>query len=405
MEPLARTDAVLADGLARKEPVAVTAAQGKLAVKVLGSLAEIASHEADWRMLEAATPTPCLFQSFDWCMNFARHAAERNEETFEVFVVSRDGQPVAILPLAIRMNQGIRVLTGMSEPFQQYTDMLVSRSVSPRAAFKAMLPVMRSRGADYLHFGQVRADSVLAQAIEGTVPVSGEKDAAPYVQLSDWPSFEDYQKSINAKTRKNMRNARNRLERDAPVSHEVAHEGAGLAGVIDRSFEGREAWLERQGLTSRAFRDTGFGEFVARFKDQAQSGVDTVAFSLRHGDKPIADQWGFIHKGRYYAFMAGWDNALEESSPGKMHLGCILEACHAEGLDCADFMIPAARYKFTWAREATPVHDHVMPLTLRGTIHNRVWLDFLRPLAKKLAYAIPPKLRAWLFRLLLPASN
>ncbi len=80
----------------------------------------------------------------------------------------------------------------------------------------------------------------------------------------------------------------------------------------------------------------------------------------------MADQWGFVHKRRYYAFMARWDEGYEEASPGKMQLGAILEACHGEGIDVADFLIPAARYKFTWAREAVPVQDHVLALTVRG---------------------------------------
>ena len=377
----------------------------RTAISLVRTLAGMREIETEWRKLEDESGEACLFQSFDWCVNFALHAKGREQDDFRIFTLRRNGKLKAVLPLAIRLNQGIKVLTGMTEPFQQYTAMLVAGGENPETVFRTMLPALKNAGADYLHLGQVRKSSPLGRAVSGSLKPSGEVDGAPYVQLSDWPDFETYFQSVKAKTRKNMRNARNRLERDAPVTHLVARGGSVLTEVIDRSFEGREAWLERQGLTSRAFRDSGFAGFVSRFKDPELTGIETVAFSLQHGDKPIADQWGFIHKGRYYAFIAGWDQAYEESSPGKLHLGNIIEACYEAGLKTADFMIPAARYKFTWANDATPVCDYVMPLTLRGRIHNTLWLNLIRPLAKQVAYAMPAGLRSLLFRIVMPSKE
>ena len=366
--------------------------------------------ETDWRVLENQCEGAILFQTYDWCANFLDHACRNGDlepGTVEMRVVTvrHYGVLTGLLPLAIRDDQGLRVLTGLTEPFQQYTEMLVAPGADPKQVFAQMLPKLRSSGADYLHFGQVRGDSSLFAAIDGAVPTSGEEDGAPYVPVANWPDFETYHQTVKAKTRKNMRNARNRLERSAPLVHRRARSGALLAEVIDRSFAGREAWLGRMGLTSRAFRNSGFGEFVERFKHEGKTGVPAIAFSLTHGDTPIADQWGFVHNGRYYAFMAGWDDAYEESSPGKLHLGAILEDCFTEGVELADFMIPAARYKFTWAVDAVPVRDYVMALTLRGRVQNAIWLNFLRPLAKRIVFALPTGMRAALFKVLLPTRE
>ncbi len=386
-------------------PPAMTDDAAMEVVRVHTTSEDILWLEAEWRALEAQVSGAILFQTYDWCRNFLEHALSHGKVEIRVVTVERGGRLIGLLPLAVRDDQGLKVLTGLTEPFQQYTEMLVARGVDARAVFAKMLPSLRKSGADYLHFGQVRADGKLFDAIDGVVPVSGEEDGAPYVPVADWPNFEAYHQTIKSKTRKNMRNAKNRLERSAPVVHRHARGGDLLSDVIDRSFAGREAWLERMGLTSRAFRDSGFGEFVERFKQEGVSGVSAIAFSLAHGDTPIADQWGFLHNGRYYAFMAGWDETYEESSPGKLHLGAILEDCFAEGIELADFMIPAARYKFTWASDAVPVRDHVMALTLRGRIQNALWLNFLRPLAKRVVYALPQGVRARLFKVLLPAKD
>lgn len=362
--------------------------------------------ESKWRKLEECCKGAILFQTFDWCRNCIEHSLLYRPVEPRIFTAWQNGDLVAVLPLCQQNNRGMKVLTGLSEPFQQYTDLLLAPGEDGEAIFGQFLQAMWRCGADYLHLGQVREDSTLFSAMNGRVPVSGEADAAPYVALSGWPDFGSYHReTVKSKTRKNMRNARNRLERTAPVSHHVARKGELLAQVIDRSFAGRAAWLERQGLTSRAFRDTGFGGFVERFKQPGATDFETVAFSLVHGDQPIADQWGFVHQGRYYAFIAGWDETYEEASPGKLHLGAIIEDCFGEGIETADFMIPAARYKFTWATGAEPVRDHVLALSARGVIHNRIWLDFLRPAAKKLAYALPAGLRAKLFQLFMPMRD
>lgn len=382
------------------------AAQGGAFASVTRSVEGFLALEADWRRLEAETQTPCLFQSWDWCDNYIRHTIDMQQPLRLRILTLRHGPAlVALLPLCVQTNKTARVVTGLTEPFQQYTEMLLAPGVEARSAFEAMLRSLRDTDADYLHFGQVRADSNLHRALDGVVAPSGEADAAPFVEIGAHPDFEAYHRTVNAKTRKNMRNARNRLEREAPLRHAVATGGEELARVIDRSFEGREAWLERQGLTSRAFRDKSFGAFLDRFKHPSRTRIGTVGFCLRHGDKVVADQWGFLHKGRYYAFIASWNLDYEEASPGKLHLGEILASCHALKVRTADFLIPAARYKFTWAKEAMPVADYVVPLSWRGRLHNALWLNLLRPLAKKAVYRIPSNLRARIFRTLMPLKD
>ena len=106
-----------------------------------------------------------------------------------------------------------------------------------------------------------------------------------------------------------------------------------------RTYEGRAAWLERMGLTSRAFDDVGFEDFLARLEATDETGVELLAMSLMLDDAPIAEQWGIVHDGCYYAFISSWDGAYEDSSPGRLHLGDVIEACYARGLRRVDFII------------------------------------------------------------------
>ena len=393
--------------LTRAEVASVSRTMGSVTVQAVGSRDEIFSLEKDWRALEEVCPNTVLFQSFAWCCNHLDFAGSDPAFKPVVFVIREDDRVSGLFPLAIQEKGRLRVLTGFSEPFQQYTEILFDPGYATDEKLarvrKHLFASMKAIGADYFHFGQVREEGMLARLFGGEVPVSGEKDAAPFVRLADFEDHDTYLKSIKAKTRKNLRNAKNRLEREAPVVHEVARSGALMQQVVERAYEGREAWLERLGITSRAFRNQDFEAFLKRFADDGAGDVETIAMSLKHGETAISDQWGFVYRGRYYAFMATWNPDYEASSPGRLHLGEVINTCFDEGFETADFMIPASSYKMTWTDEAAPVRDYVLPLSLKGRAYSALWLNFARPLSKKIFFALPPKLRGMLVKRVLPA--
>ena len=126
-----------------------------------------------------------------------------------------------------------------------------------------------------------------------------------------------------------------------------------------------------------------------------------MAMSLTIDDQPVADQWGFVFNGRYYAYVATWQPEFEEASPGKLHLEEVIRACHERGLGVADFLMPAVRYKFTWTETAVPVADYALPLSLSARLQFSLWSGHIRPWLKRTALKIPAGLRIRIANLLL----
>jgi CelD/BcsL family acetyltransferase involved in cellulose biosynthesis len=298
--------------------------------------------------------------------------------------------------------RGLKCATGLCEPFQLYTELLLAPQIAPEEIAPILKRAFRDLPADYLHLGQVREEGTLARCLRLLHSRAVDGDVAPYVDLTAWPDFDSFLKSRNAKTRKNMRNAANRLKRDGELCHKAARSAQESQDIIARCHAGREAWLQRLGLISQAFREENFGEFLARFADTRATGIETLAMTLEHNGRPIADQWGFVYRGRYYAFMATWDGDYEAFSPGRLHLGEVIKTCYDRGIAVADFMIPGVAYKFTWTESAAPVRDHVLGLRLRGHLQVLLWLGLLRPAAKRVFGSIPPQLRGFLVRRVLP---
>lgn len=366
-------------------------------LQIARSLTDIVRLAPAWRALEQKVSGAGFFQTYEWCRNCAEHDVLHGETEFFVCAVFDVDEMVAVLPLRVQQKTLRSTLTGLGEPFQQYTEMLVADGHDPQMLFEPIRAALAGSGADFVYLAQVRADGPLEKALDNRVPATGEEKGAPYVPLADWPDFDSYFKSLNAKSRKNMRNLRNKLGRVGQIEHQVAFAGPVLEQVISNTFEGRIEWLERMGLTSRAFRNAGFAQFLDRFRGGADSGINIVAMRLTLDGHPIAEQWGFVHAGRYYAYISTWDTTYQEYSPGRLHLEDVLRACSAMGVEVADFLVPAAAYKLTFASGVMPVHDYVLPLNLRGHLYGSVWVKHLRPLAKKAAYAIPTGLRRAIF--------
>lgn len=364
------------------------------AVGVVRDRAAFDAMEGEWRTLEACAATPVLFQSFAWCRAVWDHHIHHGSRFEPVILAVRErGGLVGLLPLQRVRNGFSHLLTGFGEPYQQYTDAVLSPDASCSAVRHLIDAACGLEGAGGLSLLKVRDDSPLSALLAGKGATRSNADAAPFVDLSPFPDFKAYHATVNAKTRKNIRNARNRLARDGTLAHKVLTGPAEVGTLVKRAHDGRERWLEELGLTSRAFRDPTFGDFVSSLADPA-SGLQVVAMSLTLDDKPVADQWGFVFNNRYYAYVATWASEFEASSPGKLHLEEVIRTCHERGIAVADFLLPAVRYKLTWTDNAMPVADYALPLSPGARLYTALWSARIRPALKRLAFRLPPGLRS-----------
>ncbi|GHA23671.1 hypothetical protein GCM10007989_18960 [Devosia pacifica] len=362
--------------------------------RVLTSRFAVEEIAEQWLDLESRCDGAVFFQSLAWTRAIYDFEAARHNRGFTPVIATLwlGNSLLAILPLERIKTPTRRVLSPIGQAYAQYADMLLAHGQDPQKALSCLLSAAAGEApAEGVSFLKVRAGSALERGLPASSVRTGSEMGAPYVTLSGHADFDSYHKTIKSKTRKNMRNARNRLERDGPLEHQVSSGGPSIRGVIERTVSGRAARLRSQGLTSRAFADGSFAKFCDGIVSQPD--IELLAGSLRHLGEPIAEQWGFVHNRRYYAFVASRDFAHSEESPGKLHLEEMLRACKARDLVGADLMVPVMPYKLTWATETVPVHDYAVPLNWRGRIAITVWDRALRPWLKSRVLAMPKGLR------------
>lgn len=374
-------------------------------IEVLSNRSEIEDIAADWIDLEKRSAAPAFFQSFGWCRHIIRELGATSANggragpfEFVVATARANGRLIAVWPLAVCRLLGGRFLTSLGAPFDQYGEIVIDRDADIEAIASEFVARLRAEpGIDGLMVRKVRAGGPMEHLAALGATMVDEANAAPWLTFAPGQSFEDFHQRINAKTRKNLRNLNNRLAKLGHVEHRILA-GDEIAPGLRLSFERRQDWLTAHGLSSTAFRDERFRAVVEGLARPDAKALGLTVFALYLDDKIIALQWGFIHQGRYYAFLSAKDPVYDAFSVGRIHLEHVLRACHGLGVSAVDLLVPAVPYKMTWADEAAGVRDAYWGWTLKGRVILDVIMVRIRPALKRALARLPDGLRRFIFR-------
>ena len=271
---------------------------------------------ADWQRLEQA-PTDhgaAFFQSFAWCRHVADVRQRRSPDRFKLLVaVVTDGtELIGLWPLSLRLASRMWGLRNLDDPFGQLAGILCRHPDLIGPCVAAVLDRVRQDGtADAVCIANVIEGTPLHRALADVGAKASGTNQTVQVDMRGSPTFADYQPTLNAKSRKNLRNALNRLGRQGEVADVVVEAREQL--VIRQTFDRRLDWMRQRGKSTDAFRDADFRPIVEGLCDAP--GVSLVGFQMHLSGQPICSQWGFIHGGRYYLptglkrRLAQWVNA------------------------------------------------------------------------------------------------
>lgn len=365
-------------------------------IRVIEDLPGLDAIASDWRELEARTAErSTFFQSYEWCRNVVALRRRLASSSGRPFIVTmwRDDSLEALWALAFFRQGPCRFLRSIDDPFGQFGQPLITPDLDPNATIAAMIDEIRRRSpADGLLITKVADRSPLHPALAAAGARVTLSDQAVFLDLSVHADFEAYHKSVSSKTRKNLRNARNRLAKDHDVEHEATENPDVLADMIKEATDGRAAWMQAEGKTSPAFRDEVFAPLLASLS-RAEPPLGLLGFRLKTKGSTIAVQWGFLHRNCYFAYLSARDRDFDQYSVGRLHLGLIIEACARRRIDRIEMMSPASAYKLQWSRSLTTIDDFMLPLSAAGRLYQSLWHSGMREALKQTYYRLPQGLK------------
>ncbi len=188
--------------------------------------------------------------------------------------------------------------------------------------------------------------------------------------------------------RRNRR--RNHLARLGQLSFEVVWPNQeGFAALLAQVLEMKRRWLRETGRYSTGFSVKGHGDFLATLAGDRERMEGACISVLRAGDRVVAVELGFIHKGSYAAYIGGFDWELRDHSPGKVQMEMTVCWLIENGITAYDLLANPTAYKKSWSNAAIRLACYATPLNWKGWLYLNGWLQLLP--AIKTAYTALPK--------------
>ena len=259
----------------------------RLRVAFYDDLNDIASIEPLWTALAASPDQPLFFQSPAW---IRRVVAARSDnigaEQWRLCLATawRGDRLTALWPLSLHREGGCWIARCLDDPFGQFAGLLVGDDEDPKAAIDAIIASLKSDGlAAGLMIERVAKGTALHRGLADHQANIVYSDQAVVLDFRRFDSFDAYLKTRRSKTRKNLRNARNRLIRDHAIEHDIVTSAGDIQSLMDEAFEGRLNWLQDQAKTAPAFRDDQFRPLLKSLA-ASELAETLVGFRLRTGD-------------------------------------------------------------------------------------------------------------------------
>lgn len=374
-----------------------------LRVEFLADQLPPAALKAQWETLNAARADheAPFFQSWDWCAHVAGCRLREAGSTYRplIALVYQDATLTGVWPLSLQRARGARIARMLDDPFGQFAGAAFTSASALIAGTRAVIAALRSeRRCDGMQIENVPGGSTLESALRAAGARARASSDAVFIDLTSHATFADYRETLNKKTLKNLRNLHNRLQRTEPTTNALVSErGVHLDRLLRWTFEERVDWLHNNARTSPAFRDAQFKNLLLSLPGTE---IALMGFALEGADTFIAAQWGFRYLNKYYAYLSARNPAYDAFSPGRIHLGMVVDACKASGLDGLELMAPPAAYKLDWSRQTRSMATHTMAFNARGYWALELLANRIEPMARRASRALPHWVRQPLIKLI-----
>ena len=365
-------------------------------IAMVTNLGDLAALRSDWTDLETRChDSLSVFQSFDWINEWSQvyaNPGSREPVELKILLGRRNNRLVFVLPLMLRRIQGVKVLSILTDPHAQYGDILCDRSENAGQWMSAALEFCQAFiAADILYIRHVRSDSALAPFAKQHLVDAHFNDQAPYLDLTTFKSAPDYDARYSSTQKKRRKKIRKHLQDLGSVSFSVLDDQAAADVAIASAVAEKDIWLKDRGRYNRIMSCPRHVDFLRRLARLSGAPVKLVVTKLEAGGKPVSWDISFRYHDTNYCYITSHVNALNDLSPGRLHMDQSQRLSLADGMKKFDLMVPNDPHKDSWCSGKMPVNDYYSAFTAKGRLFGAAYLGWLRPLMRKVYYKLPPK--------------
>lgn len=262
---------------------------------------------------------------------------------FELVVLRRTGQLVGVLPLT-RWRGGFRSPTNDHTPrFGALVQDSEAASDLARALLGREPHVLRM---EYVERSGAGVPELREEARKANYRLlERDWERPPYVAIEG--TWEQYQRTLEGKIRRDLARRRRRLADQGPVELDIRDGVDHLPELLEEGWALEPSgWKSRQGTAVRSRPETQ--AFYTALADWAAGrGILRLSF-LRVGSRAVAFQYGLEDVGVYYFLKGGYDPVYRPFAPGKLLVHALLKHAFEENLTRFEFLGADDRFKLEW---------------------------------------------------------
>lgn len=321
-----------------------------------------------WERSDVSLPTVRAETAALWLEHFAPRS------TVRVLIVQRDGEAVALLPLAGRRQRRLLPVADLpANVWASNGELLLDPSVDPEPVLDLLAGGLAELPWPLVWLDRVPVEADRWQAFLAAVVRRGMavdvrvRYRIGQVELQD--GFAPYVAGRSKNLRRQLRKDSQRLAAEGPVrlttcwqlAPEEVEPRLRQAFLIERG-----SWKHEQGTA--VLDAPGLFEFYLRqARQMAAWGCLRLAF-LQHGGEPIAFELGWTAKGVYHSFKVGYRQQYGRYSPGHLLRRELIRAlCEQPGHALVDFQGPMSDALAQWATRSYALGRLVVAAGGRGS--------------------------------------
>jgi len=369
-------------------------------IKILHTVQDMAQFETEWRELEdRAAKSTNVFQSFDWCMNWARTCTIDNDcYQIHVVTVSRGNQCLLIWPMMTTCSGPFHILSWLSEPYSQYGDVLAFDDGNLESNLQLAWQKLQAHPfADSIRLRHVRDDATIAPFLKANARYDGQVDHAPFLEIEKFPTEAAYETRYNKNQRRRRKRIHKNLEQFGPISFTANRKCENFLHTLDLAIREKRKWLSSRGLYSKPIMGDELQSFFHSLAKNAKT-LTPVSSQLNAGDREVSFEIALRYKNRHLGYITAHDTALTDASPGRLHMDFSQRTAINDGMAIFDLMVPADPHKKTWSSNAMQTCDYSSHLNARGAVYTAFYLNMLRPVLRWLYLKAPVSVRQYTLR-------
>lgn len=334
---------------------------------------DLAAAEATWRGMETPEHRFTPFQRFDFVSAWQRHIGDRRH-TRPFIVVARDAaqRPVALLPLAVGTENGVRVARFFGAKHSTFNMPLVTRDFAAGATnadIARLVQLIKTQPGRPDLMALERQPLRWRDGVNplAQLPMQASVNICPVLTLAPGAAAAD---RISNSFRRRLKGKERKLASLPGFRYLIAGTDAEITHILDAFFEIKPQRMAAAGLPD-VFAEPGTREFVteACLARQPDGGRVIEIHALQCDEEVIAIFAG-VADGHRFSMMFNTYTMSENArfSPGLILLRSIIDTYAERGYHAVDLGIGADDYKRLFCKDDEAIFDSFVPLTAKGSV-------------------------------------